>query len=93
MKARAQGLSARSHPIRFLSTTTAPLVVAHVMSAHTFKLQANSLSFLRLDGSLQPQKRQERVDNFNSDPSVFAFLLSSKAGGCAAPLTLCTPQP
>jgi len=45
-------------------------------------LKAHALSFTRLDGSLPPHKRQERVDSFNSDPSCFAFLLSSKAGGC-----------
>ena len=27
-------------------------------------------------------KRQACVDTFNHDPSIFAFLLSSKAGGC-----------
>ena len=35
-----------------------------------------------LPGSLAANKRQERVDKFNHDPSIFAFLLSSKAGGC-----------
>lgn len=39
--------------------------------------------FLRLDGSLSIPKRQELVRAFN-DPAAnqFAFLLSSKAGGC-----------
>lgn len=45
-------------------------------------LTANSLSLIRLDGSLAANKRQERVDSFNNNPAVFAFLLSSKAGGC-----------
>ena len=35
-----------------------------------------------LDGSLAANKRQERVDAFNHDLTIFAFLLSSKAGGC-----------
>lgn len=26
-------------------------------------------------------ERQERIDSFNSDPSIFAFLLSTRAGG------------
>ena len=45
-------------------------------------LVAHQLPLIRLDGSLAADKRQERVDRFNQDPSVFAFLLSSKAGGC-----------
>nr|CCA25191.1 DNA repair and recombination protein RAD54 putative [Albugo laibachii Nc14] len=39
--------------------------------------------FVRLDGTISPKKRQQMVDVFN-DPTThsFAFLLSSKAGGC-----------
>jgi len=38
---------------------------------------------LRLDGTMNPKKRQKLVDRFN-DPegNEFVFLLSSKAGGC-----------
>ena len=39
-------------------------------------------TYRRLDGSMTPQKRQDVVDAFNSDESIFIFLLSSKAGGC-----------
>ena len=43
----------------------------------------NNWPQLRLDGSTSAQKRTKLVDTFN-DPSTnsFAFLLSSKAGGC-----------
>ena len=43
----------------------------------------NNWPLLRLDGSTTAQKRTKQVDTFN-DPSSnsFAFLLSSKAGGC-----------
>ncbi len=43
----------------------------------------NSWTFVRLDGSTGISKRKKMVDDFN-DPQkdVFAFLLSSKAGGC-----------
>ena len=38
---------------------------------------------LRLDGSISANKRTKLVDDFNSPTSgAFAFLLSSKAGGC-----------
>ena len=39
--------------------------------------------FVRLDGSIAVSKRQKIVDQFNdASQGVFAFLLSSKAGGC-----------
>ena len=44
--------------------------------------KAHSMSFLRLDGSVPNQKRQNLVDRFNDPTSkYFLFLLSSKAGG------------
>lgn len=42
-----------------------------------------SHGFLRLDGTMQTNKRQKLVDKFNDpDGKEFVFLLSSKAGGC-----------
>jgi len=39
--------------------------------------------FVRLDGSLSTKKRQKLVDELNAPNSpIFAFMLSSKAGGC-----------
>ncbi|SPN97373.1 related to DNA repair protein RAD26 [Cephalotrichum gorgonifer] len=40
-----------------------------------------SYSTSYLDGSLSYEDRQRVVDDFNSDPSQFLFLISSKAGG------------
>jgi len=37
--------------------------------------------YVRLDGSTPVQERQEICDKFNSDPDIFLFLLSTKAGG------------
>ena len=38
---------------------------------------------LRLDGTMNVNKRQKLVDRFNDpDGAEFVFLLSSKAGGC-----------
>lgn len=43
----------------------------------------NNWPFLRLDGTTAGQKRTKLVDQFNNPHSgAFAFLLSSKAGGC-----------
>lgn len=46
-------------------------------------LRPRNLSYLRLDGSTDPQTRQNHVDFFNrsSVQHSFCFLLSSKAGG------------
>jgi superfamily II DNA or RNA helicase len=38
-------------------------------------------SYLRLDGQTPVSERQEMIDQFNTDPSVFIFLLSTRAGG------------
>jgi hypothetical protein len=47
-------------------------------------LQPRHLSCLRLDGNTELSRRQSIVDTFNNTSSErnFAFLLSSKAGGC-----------
>ena len=39
------------------------------------------VKYLRLDGSTPVLERQELIDEFDSDPSIDAFLLSTKAGG------------
>lgn len=45
-------------------------------------LEDLGLEHLRLDGSLTSLERQHRIDAFNAeDSSVFAFLLSTRAGG------------
>jgi DNA repair and recombination RAD54-like protein len=47
-------------------------------------LREKKLPFVRLDGSVELSARQPMVDSFNSGSvnHSFAFLLSSKAGGC-----------
>ncbi|KAH6844828.1 P-loop containing nucleoside triphosphate hydrolase protein [Chaetomium sp. MPI-CAGE-AT-0009] len=45
--------------------------------------RANNYGCLRLDGTMNVNKRQKLVDKFNDpDGPEFVFLLSSKAGGC-----------
>lgn len=44
-------------------------------------------SFVRLDGSVNFTERQSRIESFNGDPSVFVFLLSTRAGGLGLNLT------
>ncbi|XP_060070965.1 lymphoid-specific helicase-like [Ylistrum balloti] len=40
-----------------------------------------SYKFCRLDGSCNVQTRQESMTSFNTDPEMFLFLLSTRAGG------------
>jgi ATP-dependent DNA helicase len=41
----------------------------------------------RIDGSISWQDRQEAMRAFNTDPDIFAFLLSTCAGGLGINLT------
>jgi SNF2 family DNA or RNA helicase len=43
--------------------------------------------FCRLDGSTKQTDRMPLIDQFNHDPSVFAFLISTLAGGTGLNLT------
>lgn len=46
-------------------------------------IRGSRYGWLRLDGSMNPNKRQKLVDKFNDpDGTELVFLLSSKAGGC-----------
>ncbi|KAM5236465.1 lymphoid-specific helicase [Ctenodactylus gundi] len=46
-----------------------------------------SFSFSRLDGSMSYSEREENMHNFNNDPDVFIFLVSTRAGGLGINLT------
>lgn len=50
-------------------------------------LDVMGFSYTRLDGSTQVSDRQSLVDEFNNDPNIFVFLLSTRAGGQGLNLT------
>ncbi|KAL1456709.1 hypothetical protein WDU94_001417 [Cyamophila willieti] len=50
-------------------------------------LDIRGYRYLRLDGSTQVSSRQELIDEYNRDEDLFAFLLSTKAGGLGINLT------
>eukprot|EP00850_Spirogloea_muscicola_P005099 SM000023S07555 [mRNA] locus=s23:139237:144215:+ [translate_table: standard] len=52
-----------------------------------WSLDTLGLSFIRLDGSTPVVERQLMVDDFNNSTEVFAFLLSTRAGGQGLNLT------
>lgn len=50
-------------------------------------LRRNDFNFLRMDGSTQIKERQKLVDQFNNDPDIDIFLLTTKVGGLGVNLT------
>ena len=47
-----------------------------------------SLKYLRLDGGVvDPKERQRLVEQFNTDPAIFAFFLTTQVGGVGLTLT------
>ncbi|KAF3273530.1 DNA-dependent ATPase protein rad54 [Orbilia oligospora] len=61
------------------------LISNYTQTLDVFEKLARSkgYGFLRLDGTMNVNKRQKLVDKFNNpDGDEFIFLLSSKAGGC-----------
>ena len=49
------------------------------MLQHLFQSTSYNVSFL--SGEMKYEDRQDTVDDFNSDPNQFIFLISTKAGG------------
>ena len=63
------------HKVLLFSQSTRMLdIFEQVLSLHRYK-------FCRLDGTVSVTQRQRIADNFNNDPRMFVFLLSTKAAG------------
>ena len=50
-------------------------------------LSMRSYAYERLDGSVKIADRTEAIHRFNTDPNIFLFLLSTRAGGLGVNLT------
>ena len=50
-------------------------------------MQQQSYTYVRLDGNTAVSKRLNLIDEFNSDESIFIFLLTTRAGGLGINLT------
>ena len=73
--------------IRSTAKNDKVVIVSNFTTALTFVegiLKRNGMTFCRLDGSTELSNRQNLVDSFNRTDAnkCFAFLLSSKSGGC-----------
>jgi SNF2 family DNA or RNA helicase len=49
-------------------------------------------SFVRLDGSTPVSDRQKLIDQYNNNPDIFIFLLSTRAGGLGINLSTGMPR-
>ena len=58
-----------------------------IVQGRVFGQLLPSVQFLRLDGSVEANKRQEIVNRFNSDPSYDVLLLTTSVGGLGLNLT------
>nr|CAB3252498.1 chromatin structure-remodeling complex subunit snf21-like [Phallusia mammillata] len=74
-------LKLRGHKVLLFSQMTTMLdIIEDYCELRQFK-------FVRFDGKTKCQDRVEYIDKFNSDPTIFIFLLSTRAGGIGINLT------
>lgn len=60
------------------------VIMLNVMEEY---LKLRKYSYLRLDGQTPVSTRQDLIDQYSNDDSIFIFLLSTKAGGLGINLT------
>ncbi|XP_016564261.1 TATA-binding protein-associated factor BTAF1 isoform X1 [Capsicum annuum] len=53
----------------------------------TLRINRECVTYLRLDGSVEPEKRFDIVKAFNSDPTIDVLLLTTRVGGLGLNLT------
>jgi TATA-binding protein-associated factor len=58
-----------------------------MVQTEVFQKMLPSVQFMRLDGSVEANKRQDIVNKFNSDPSYDVLLLTTSVGGLGLNLT------
>jgi len=68
-------LKARKHKVLVFSQMT------RMLDLIQYYLEAQGMSPCRIDGTVGWQDRQRMMDEFNTDPDIFCFLLSTRAGG------------
>uniref|UniRef100_A0A8C6ED60 Helicase, lymphoid specific n=1 Tax=Microcebus murinus TaxID=30608 RepID=A0A8C6ED60_MICMU len=74
-------LKKRGHKVLLFSQMTRMLDILMDYCHH------RNFNFSRLDGSMSYSEREENMHNFNTDPDVFIFLVSTRAGGLGINLT------
>ncbi|XP_031406931.1 TATA-binding protein-associated factor BTAF1 [Punica granatum] len=59
----------------------------NIIERDLFQTHMKSVTYLRLDGSVEPEKRFDIVKTFNSDPTIDVLLLTTHVGGLGLNLT------
>ncbi|OZJ02562.1 hypothetical protein BZG36_04331 [Bifiguratus adelaidae] len=62
-------------------------IMLDIIESDLLKPLMSSVSYLRLDGSVDANKRHEIVQKFNADPSIDVLLLTTHVGGLGLNLT------
>ncbi|KAK9077800.1 hypothetical protein SSX86_006138 [Deinandra increscens subsp. villosa] len=58
-----------------------------IIEKDLFHVHMKNVTYLRLDGSVEPEKRFDIVKSFNSDPTIDVLLLTTHVGGLGLNLT------
>ena len=58
-----------------------------IIESDLFKKHMPSVTYMRLDGATDTQKRHAIVQTFNADPSIDCLLLTTHVGGLGLTLT------
>ncbi|XP_057836707.2 TATA-binding protein-associated factor BTAF1 isoform X2 [Cryptomeria japonica] len=58
-----------------------------IIEKDLFQTRMKSVTYMRLDGSVEPSKRFDIVKTFNSDPTIDVLLLTTHVGGLGLNLT------
>ncbi|XP_076661039.1 lymphocyte-specific helicase [Halictus rubicundus] len=74
-------LKSQGHKVLLFSTMTT------ILDKIEDYLLLRSYEYVRLDGLVKLEERKRNIESFNSDPNVFLFLLSTRAGGVGLNLT------
>ena len=74
-----------------MAAVTAAIAVLQVLDILGLLLDHLQISHVRFDGSTSAAVRQELIDDFDADPSIGVFLLSTRAGGLGINLTAADP--
>ncbi|XP_012255709.2 lymphocyte-specific helicase-like [Athalia rosae] len=75
LDAMLQKLKAGGHRVLLFSTWT---MILDVLEDY---LNMRKFSYVRLDGTFKFEERQRDLKLFNSDPNIFVFLITTRAGG------------
>lgn len=72
----------QGHKVLLFSQTRSMLNVLEILFRKHFNFR-----YLRLDGSTAVSKRSSIIERFNTDPSIFLILLTTRTGGVGVSLT------